>query len=219
MRERHDGGPGVRARKLRMAVHMAAIVATGMVVGLACGSDSKPGATVTPTPGTTLERLTAAYGDPKLDPSSSAWGELLADPGFETQAVSVVEFVRLRTDSGAKADYDSYVDALIPAVAASGGEMVSVNDTLFPGLEGLDGYAGGVSWVASFPSIRAYVDAVLDDGVVAAAGKRQAAIDEAQVLVGPNLVPDVIKQLGPNSPASDFPSDRVKGKSHRADRG
>jgi uncharacterized protein (DUF1330 family) len=195
-----------------MAVHMAAIVATGVVVGLGCGSNSKPGATVTPTPGTTFERLTAAYGDPKLDPTSTAWGELLADPGFETQPVSVVEFVRLRTDAGAKGEYDSYVEALTPAVAKAGGEMVSVNDTLFPGLEGLDGYAGGVSWVASLPSIRAYVDAVLDESVIALAGKRRAAIDEAQVLVGPNLVPEVIKQLGPNSPASDFPSDRVKGK-------
>lgn len=189
---------------------MTAMIAMGTTVGLACGGDLKPSATA--TPGTLLERLTAAYGDSKLDPSSAAWTDLLADPGFESQPVSVVEFVRLRTDAGAKADYDSYVDALTPAVAKAGGEMVSVNDTLFPGLEGLDGYAGGVSWVASFPTIRAYVDAVLDESVVAVAGERRAAIDEAQVLVGPNLVPDVIKQLGPNSPASDFPSDRVKGK-------
>ncbi len=189
---------------------MAAMIAMGTTVGLACGGDSKPSATVTPA--TLLERLTAAYADPKTDPSAEAWSELLADPGFDTQSVSVAEFVRLRTDASAKTDYDSYVDALTPAVAKTGGEMVSVNDTLFPGLEGLDGYAGGVSWVASFPSISAYVDAVLDRSVVAVAGKRRVAIDEAQVLVGPNLVPDVIKQLGPNTPASDFPSDHVKGK-------
>ena len=209
-------------RTFRTATHTATIIATGVIVGFACGGDSTssgsvtatlPAATAVATPATTLGRLTATYADPKLDPSSAAWSELLADPGFETQAVAVVEFVRLRTDAGAKADYNSYVDALTPAVAKAGGAMLSVNDTLFPGLKGLDGYAGGVSWIASFPSIHTYVDAVLDTSVVAVAGKRRAAIDEAQVLVGPNLVPDVIKKLGPNKPASDFPSDRVKGKS------
>ncbi len=189
-------------------------VAAGLLLAVACdsGSSTKKSQS-TATPGTRLERLTAAYGDPHLDPSAAAWGELLADPGFETQAVAVVEFVRLQDDSNAKSNYDSFIDALTSELATTGGAMLGVNDTLFPGLEGLEGYSGGVSWVASFPTIRAYVDAMLADSVVAAAGKRREAVAEAQVLVGPNLVPDVIKQLGPNTPASNFPSDHVKGKS------
>jgi uncharacterized protein (DUF1330 family) len=202
-----------------MALQMAVVMTAGVAIGLACGGDStsnttsREDASATATPATALGRLTSAYSDAKLDPSSAAWSDLLADPGFETQSVAVVEFVRLKTDAGAKAEYDDYIDVLRSAVIGAGGEMVSVNDTLFPGLEGLEGYSGGVSWVASFPTIRAYINGVLDASVVAAASKRRAAVAEAQVLVGPNLLPDVIKQLGPNSPASDFPSDRVKAKS------
>lgn len=202
---------------------MATVIAMGLTIGLGCGSSKSGGArdsgtsepAATNTPATPLARLTAAYHDPHVDPSPAAWEDLLADDGFDTQPVAVVEFVRLRPDADAKANYDAYLDALSPAVVKAGGEMVSINDTLFPGLEGLEGYQGGVSWIASFPSLRVYVDAMLDDGIVAAAGKRRTAVAEAQVLVGANLVPDVIKQLGPNTPASDFPSDHVTGKSRQ----
>lgn len=158
-----------------------------------------------------LERLTAAYGDSAANPSAEAWQALLDDPGYETQSIAVVEFVRL-TDGGADA-YNAFLDALVPAVAAGGGTMISINDILFPGLEGLDDYEGGASWVAEFPSIRAYVDALLDPAVVATAAGRSEAVEEAQILAGPNLLPEVIRQLGPNDVASDYPSDRVQGKS------
>ncbi|MBI5290111.1 MAG: hypothetical protein HY873_14145 [Chloroflexi bacterium] len=168
--------------------------------------------TSTPDTRTPLERLTSAYADPVVDPPAATWEKLLADPGFETQAVAVVEFVQLRDEEGAKAGYDAYVEAVSKATLTAGGEMISVNDTLMPGLEGLEPYEGGVSWLATYPTISDYVDAVLDPGVVAVAAKRREAVAEAQVLMGPNLVPEAIKQLGPNEPASDFPSDRVQGK-------
>ena len=208
---------GSRSRRL-VAV---ALLAAGFAIGIACGgssgseiggTDVTPGGTSTPDTRTPIERLTAIYADRVLDPSAEAWEALLADPGFDTQAVAVVEFVELRDEDGAKAAYDAYVDAIAKATAATGGEVISINDTLMPGLEGLEPYEGGVSWVATYPTIRAYVDALLSEDVVAAAGQRREGVAEAQVLMGPNLVPDAIKQLGPNEPASDFPSDRVQGK-------
>lgn len=212
---------GASGRRMWRTLNVGVVIATGLTIGLACSSSTGGGnaaktsavATLDPRTATPLERLIAAYADPKLDPSADAWRKLLADDGFDTKPVAVVEFVRLRADAGARATYDAFLEALTPAVAKAGGEMVSINDTLFPGLEGLEGYEGGVSWVATFPSIHAYVDAMLDGRVVAAAGQRRGAVAEAQVLAGPNLVPDVIKQLGPNTPASNFPSGRVTGKS------
>jgi uncharacterized protein (DUF1330 family) len=199
---------------LRLAVTLASLTA----VALACSGSSDDAETgdaptATATPATTLERLTAAYPDPTLDPSSTAWQKLLDDPGFETQPVAVVEFVTLQGSSGARAGYDAYLEQFVPSVTRAGGAMLSINDILMPGLEGLDAYEGGVSWVATFPTMAAYVEAMLDERVVEAADRRRGAIEEAQVLMGPNLVPDVILQLPPNEPASDFPSDRVKGKS------
>jgi len=199
---------------------VVALVGAGLAVSVACGGSSGSdiggadvaSGTSTPDTRTPLERLTAVYADPVLDPSAEAWEALLADPGFDSQAVAVVEFVELHEAEGSKAAYDAYVEAFARATAAAGGEVVSINDTLMPGLEGLEAYEGGVSWVATYPSIGAYVDAMLDPAVVAVAGKRREGVAEAQVLVGLNLVPDVIKQLGPNAPASDFPSDRVQGK-------
>ena len=210
-----------RGDSMRRSLLVAGVVVVGFVAGMACsgssgsGSATRPSAVATldPRTATPLDRLIAAYADPKLDPSADAWRSLLADEGFDTKQVSVVEFVRLRADAGASANYDAYLDALTPAIVKAGGETISVNDTLFPGLEGLEGYEGGVSWVANFPSIHAYVNAILDESVVAAADKRRAAIVEAQVLAGPDLLPDVIKKFGPNTPASDFPSDHVTGKS------
>jgi uncharacterized protein (DUF1330 family) len=205
----------------RITTRLAGIIALAAIAIAAVtgcgGSDGEeatvtPAGTATPETRTPIERLTAAYADPIVDPSEAAWTALLADPGFATQAVAVAEFVALKDGDNAKAAYDAYLDALVKAVSEAGGEMVSVNDTLMPGIEGLEPYEGGVSWVATFPSISAYVDALLDQDVVAVAARRAEGAEEAQVLVGPNLVPDVIKQLGPNTPASDFPSDRVQGK-------
>lgn len=159
-----------------------------------------------------LDRLLAAYADPKLDPTREAWGRLVADEGFETKAIAVVEFVRLNSGADAGRRYDAWLDALAPAIVTAGGEMLSINDTLFPGLEEPAGYEGGVSWIAIFPSMRAYVDAMLDARVVGAAEHRRAAVAEAQVLAGPNLVPDAVRLLPPNEPASAFPSGRMAGK-------
>lgn len=203
-------------------LRVSTLLVTGVTVGLACGGDStirERGGSVTavspaldPQTATPLERLTAAYHDEKLDPPGAAWSELVADEGFDTKPIAIAEFVRLRPEAGALQKYDVYLAALAQAVTKVGGE-ITVNDTLMPGLDGLEGYAGGASWVATLPTIRAYVDVVLDESVVAAARERRAAISDAQVLAGPNLVPDLIKNLPPNVPASNFPSGRVAGKS------
>lgn len=160
-----------------------------------------------------IDRLVATYGGPAVDPSPVAWEALLADDGFDTQPVAVLEFVRLRLDTDASTNYDLFLTALTAAAVTAGGELLSINDTLMPGLADLEGYEGGVSWVATFPSARAYVDVLLDERVIAVAGKRRAAVAEANLLLGPNLVPDIIRQLPANQPASAFPSGRVTGKS------
>jgi uncharacterized protein (DUF1330 family) len=159
-----------------------------------------------------LDRLHAAYAHPTLDPSADAWAALVADQGFETQPIRVTEFVRLAPAADAAARYDAWLDALAPAIAAAGGEMLSINDTMFPGLDEPAGYDGGVSWVASFPAIRAYAEAMADERTVAAATQRIAALAEAYVLAGANLIPDAVRQMPPNEPASAFPSTQVQGK-------
>jgi uncharacterized protein (DUF1330 family) len=202
-----------------MRIAAATLIAATVVAAAACGSDGDdegatvtPAGTATPDTRTPIERLTSVYADPVVDPSAQAWTDLLADPAFETQQVAVVEFVQLNDNDRAKTAYDSFVAAISAATSDAGGAIVSVNDILMPGLEGLERYEGGVTWVATYPSASAYVDSLLDPRVVAAAPDRAESIAEAQILMGPNLVPDVIKQLGPNTPASDFPSDRVQGK-------
>jgi len=159
-----------------------------------------------------LERLIAAYSDERVDPSPAAWEALLAGEGLNTAPFVVVEFVQLDTAPDARAKYDAYLDHLAPAIVGVGGEVLGVNDILMSGLEGLEAYAGGVAWVAAFPTIAAYVDAVLDERVMAVAAGRRKAVTEASVLAGPNLVPEAIRLLPPNQPASAFPSDRVAGK-------
>lgn len=193
------------------------LLAVAALLAVACGSNDGGGTGVTATPTTDartpLERLISAYPDPDVDPSAEAWEQLLSDEAFETQPVAVVEFVRLQDADDARTAYNSYLEALAPAIESAGGEMVSINDTWRPGLEQPAGFEGGVSWIAEFPSISAYVDVMLDERVLAVAELRRGAVAEAGVLMGPNLLPDVIRQLGPNDDPSAFPSDRVQGKS------
>lgn len=202
-------------RPLRRSAVVLGLAGAAALAFAACGGSD--GADPIPAPPTidpnapAIERLTAVYADPALDPSRDAWQALLDDPGFGTQPIAVTEFVRLREGEGARASYDAFVGALMSA-AESVGATVTVNDILFPGLEGLEGYEGGTSWVAEFPTISAYVDVMLDDAVISAGVQRREAIDEAQVLAGPNLLPDLIKQLPPNDNPADYPSDRVQGK-------
>jgi uncharacterized protein (DUF1330 family) len=198
------------ARRCLPVLMLAA--ATLLITACNSSSDQAPTPTIPPTPSTPLGRLTAAYNDPALDPSPAAWEALLADEGFDTQPVAIVEFVQLKDDPRARANYDAFVDTFGGALFDNGGLIISVNDTLMPGLEGLEGYRGGVSWVAEAPSLSAFVDTMLNPRVVRDNESRRAAITKAQLLVGPNLLPDLIKQLGPNEPASDFPSGRVQGK-------
>lgn len=203
-------------RRRGRSAAFAALAATASVLATACGSSGGPRPTATPAPGATAstpaERLVAAYHDEKLDPSRAAWEGVLADPDYGTKPVTVVEFARLRADAGARDQYDGWLDALAPAIGRNGGEMISVNDILMPGLEGLEGYEGGVSWIATFPSLSAFVHTMLDERVAGAADQRRAALDEAQMLAGENLVPPQILELPPNEPASAFPTDRVAGR-------
>ena len=168
---------------------------------------------VTPEPGAaTLERLVTAYHAPIIDPSRRAWRELLSDPAFATAPVDVLEFVKLEHSRGAKVRYERYVTALTAALRSRGASMITVNDTLRQGLATLPGYRRGVSWLARFPWLHAYVETVLDHRVVVASRQRRIAVAEAQTLVGPNAIPDFLNQLPPNTPASAFPTTRVQGK-------
>ena len=143
---------------------------------------------VTPEPGAaTLERLVTAYHAPIIDPSRRAWRELLADPAFATAPIDVLEFVKLEHSRGAKVRYERYVTALTAALRSRGASMITVNDTLRQGLATLPGYRRGVSWLARFPSLHAYVETVLDHRVVVASQQRRIAVAEAQTRVGGEL--------------------------------
>jgi uncharacterized protein (DUF1330 family) len=162
-----------------------------------------------------LDRLVRAHHDPKLDPSRAEWRGVVTAEGFDTEPVDVLELVKLSGNRHAKARYDRYVSALRMALAAHGATMVSVADVLQVGVGRFPGYAGGVSWLARFPSRKAFVETMLDRDVIAASNDRRAGAAAAQVLAGSNLVPDFVLNLPPNSPASAFPSARVQGKSPR----
>jgi uncharacterized protein (DUF1330 family) len=161
------------------------------------------------------DRLIAAYAGSHIDASADTF-RALSDDAPAVRAIAIVEFVRLRTDAGAKERYDAYVDSMAVAIEATGGDVLTVNDTLMPGLEGLEGFEGGVSWVATAPSTRSYADALLDARVIDAVRALNGAVEEAYVLVGTNRVPDLVKALPPNTPASAFPMERVQGKTPAA---
>lgn len=160
-----------------------------------------------------LDELAAAHGDAALDPSRKAWERLLADPGFETSPIAVTEFVRFTDADPASAGYDTWLDAVSAATADAGGTIVGVHDIMFPGLDEPAGYGGGVAWVATYPTMRAYAEMMLDARVTRAAAARRTAIAAAQILAGPDLLPAAARLLPPNEPASAFPSGRVAGKS------
>ena len=85
------------------------LAGVGLAASSACGSDAAgPATTPAKTPTTVLERLIAAYPDGNVDPSAPAWTALLADEGFDTKPVAIVEFVRLRPEADAAANYVSW---------------------------------------------------------------------------------------------------------------
>jgi uncharacterized protein (DUF1330 family) len=200
-----------RERGARRPTLVGVAVALVAISTFVSGGQARAGADRAPS--ALLDRLVDAYHEPAVDPSRRAWRELLGDDGFTEGPVDVLEFVSLETARGAKARYDRYLAALTEALTSRGARMITVNDTLEVGVGRLPGYADGVSSLARFPSRAAYVDAMLAPEVVAASRHRRAAVAEAQVLLGSNAVPEPILNLPPNSPASDFPSARVEGKS------
>jgi len=161
---------------------------------------------------TTLEgRLAQAYPDPAVDPSAAAWQALLDDETLAGVPITVAEFAALSSAEGGQG-YDGYIAALATAAEARGGRMIGVSDVWRNGLELPVGYDGGTVWVAEFPTREAYVDAVLDPAVVAAAVGRRAALVDPHLLVGVNLVPDMLRQLPTPDPAEAYPHDLVRGK-------
>lgn len=197
------------------------------------GTDTATSTTATPTaagtggPGTNVgtvtsvplpldapiaDRLIAGYQQPGIDPPATTWRDLAASPTFATDPITVFELVRLVDTPGAKARYDRYLAALAPSVATVGGTVLGINDSLFPGLGEPKGYEGGASWIASFPSAKAFADALLAPDVVAVAGERRAAVAEAQVVAGPNLIPAAILALPPQEPAASYPMSQVEGR-------
>ena len=162
-------------------------------VGTSPGVDPDPSATE-------LDRLVAAYHEPGVDPSRRAWRSLLADAEFTAEPVDVLEFVKLGRKTRRQALQPARSAALTAALASRGATMITVNDTLQVGVGNLPGYAGGVSWLARFPSRRAYVDTVLDRRVLGSSRDRRTAVAEAQVLLGSNVVPESLLDLPPQHP-------------------
>jgi uncharacterized protein (DUF1330 family) len=209
-----------RAR-IRVAAALLLAMTAGAVVGTAPGAAGTPGTADAAGRSSSgraaaddslVDRLRDAYPDRSLDPRPARWRELVADSEFDTEPIAVIEFVRLLPTRRAKKSYDAYVAVLTAAVTRHGGTMLSVNDTLMPGLEEPERYDGGTSWVAKFPSRRSYVETVLDPRVVTEAATRRKALVEAQLMIGIDTLPEAITRLPPNEPASAFPSSRVSGK-------
>lgn len=193
-----------RAR-ICVAAALLLVVAAGAIVGETPRGWAE-------TDDSLVDQLRDAYPDHSLDPRPARWRELVADAEFDTEPIAVVEFVRLLPRRRAKKMYDTYVEVLARATTRHGGTMLSINDTLMPGLEELGGYDGGTSWVAEFPSRRSYIETMLDRRVVAAASTRRTALAEAHLMIGVDALPEAITRLPPNEPASAFPSGRVAGK-------
>lgn len=207
----------MRLRPFLLATSAVALVAcsdsgstdTATVATTAAATMAPASTTTAPT---TLEgRLAQAYPDPVVDPSPVAWQALLADPTLEGVELTVVEFTAFTDDAG-RAAYDAFLAALGTATEAHAGHMVGISDVWRNGLELPVGFAGGVVWVASYPTRDAYIDTVLDPTVVAAAAGRRTAVVDPHLLVGVNLVPDTLRQLPPPGSAEELPHDLVRGK-------
>jgi hypothetical protein len=81
-----------------------------------------------------LERLTAAYDHPPFDPSAAAWEELVTHTSYAKDEIVFLEVVALNETLNALQQVNAYLDALIPAIAEAGGELIYVYDILSKGL-------------------------------------------------------------------------------------
>lgn len=204
------------------------LLAIGVVLA-GCSSDPEPSAgtvtdaavdtavsttvaaTTTTAPTTVQGRLAQAYPDPAVDPSAEAWQALLDDPTLAASPVAVIEFAGV-TDDAARAKYTSYVETVRTVTERSGGTFVAVTDVWRPGLELPTGFDGGMVWAATFPSRDAYIETVLDPGVVAAAVDRREAVVDPHLFVGVNLVPPTILNLETPPDVEALPHDLVRGR-------
>ncbi|MCJ7437601.1 MAG: hypothetical protein MUP97_07565, partial [Acidimicrobiia bacterium] len=119
-----------KARPIQRTALLMALLVAVVTVPTMFGGGDVAGAGATPDSGAAmLDRLVAAYHEPGIEPSRRAWGELVADDGFATAPVDVLEFVKLERSHGAKARYDRYVTALTTALDPRGAAMITVNDT------------------------------------------------------------------------------------------
>jgi uncharacterized protein (DUF1330 family) len=162
-------------------------------------------------PDTIEGRLALAYPDTSVDPSPEAWRALLDDDSLVDAPVGVIEFANVADASG-RDGYSAFIDTVAAAAQQRGGSLVAVVDVWRAGLELPQGFDGGMAWAASFPSRDAFVDTMLDDAVVAASAGRRTAVIDPHLLLGVNLVPELILGLPVPDDVEALPHDLVRGR-------
>ncbi len=163
-----------------------------------------------------LQQLSGITTDPRFNPGAAQWTTIFAHPDFTTAEITVIEIARLHPEH--KSAYATFIQALRPCAEEVGGSIVAVTDILFPGTGDLEqhmNFAGGMAWLARFPSRAAYIAMVLNPTYQQAAAFRQEALAEVILLIaGRNTIPRTAALLfGPERPASAFQTPYIAGKS------
>ncbi|HEY3364276.1 MAG TPA: haloalkane dehalogenase [Symbiobacteriaceae bacterium] len=164
-----------------------------------------------------LTEILRSYCHPQFDPREAKWRELFAHERYMDGQIVVIEFVKLQAIPTAKAGYDAYIEQVTPVIERAGGRIIKVADVVMPGVgdaEAFD-YGGGTAFVCQYPSRAAYVRALLTDAYRAANQLRVAAIAEANLLIGRDTIPAVVRLLFKQKRADQVKTPRVDGKSPR----
>ena len=161
-------------------------------------------------------RIERAYDLPTATSDATAWAGLIARAATDDAPITVVEIARLLPD--ARSRHDGYLAAIVAATERVGGALMAVTDILEPGIGDLLAYmdyAGGVAVLLTFPSRRAYLNALASETWQAGLDDRRAAVAEAIVLVaGENGIPPAARALfGEPRPTSAFTTPHIEGKS------
>lgn len=194
------------------AVDTTVAVTTTVAVAMTNTSVAATSSTASTTaPITVVDRLAQAYPDPLVDPSPAAWQALLDDESLSSGPLSVIEYANVADDAD-RETYTSFIEAVASAARTHGGELVVVTDIWRAGLELPQGFDGGMVWAASFPSRDAFVDTMLDADVVAAADGRRDAVIDPHLMLGVDLVPEMIRDLPFPDDVEALPHDLVRGR-------
>ena len=159
----------------------------------------------------------SAVDSSRFDPSSEAWDELRAHPDYDEGEIVFLEIAALGDHDDASAQYDDYLDVLVPEIERVGGELILVHDIVTEGTGDLferDGerYRGGVAYSARYPS-RAAMEEVWDHpAVVDAHSLRVAALSDVQMMLGADQLPPEIAAVPKDVDAATIPTPYVDGK-------